>query len=246
MKIQLFDDLEPKQYFIDDTGLIWVHGTLLCKRLGFSKPSEAIQMHTEEDERQQVETGKIGNLPWFVSEYGIWALILQAKTLEAQNFKQKLKREILPAIRNNGGYISPDATNEQLQSLQKQITDLQQQNSLLAQEHCYHELVNRFVVDNFIFKEGAYVMPNVVYDRFIYWYQNAELIDYLKVDGVPPLDKGRLFKELDRHFKTKQPKGSKKGFHFDPKNGFGDLENCQLVPKGKIGRFNHTTVYQLG
>lgn len=115
--IQLFDDLETKQYFFDDDGMLWIHGTLLCQYLGFSKPSEAIFTHTDDDERRQIDTGKLGKKPWFVSEPGVWGLILQAKTPEAKAFKRKLKHDVLPVIRAKGGYISPDASLEQVKAL---------------------------------------------------------------------------------------------------------------------------------
>jgi len=123
MFLDIFESAENQQYFKDETNLIWLHGTLLCKKLGFKNVSQAIQMHTDEDERQQIIIN--GRAVWFVSEYGVWGLILEAKTEDALTFKRKLKRDILPKLRASGGYIMPNATSEQLEALQAEIAQMQ-------------------------------------------------------------------------------------------------------------------------
>lgn len=118
---QIFNDFTgKKQYFLDELGIIWLHGTLLCKKLGFSNPTKSIQLHTEEDERQKVDICTL-NDAWFVNEYGVWGMILESKTLEYKEFRRELKYKILPSIRKDGGYISPDATTTQLSTLQDRI-----------------------------------------------------------------------------------------------------------------------------
>jgi prophage antirepressor-like protein len=104
MQIAIFNQTEQEQYFEDENHLVWMHGTLLCKQLGFNNPSEAITMHTDEDERQKREVK--GRLVWYVSEPGVWGMILAAKTPEALEFKRRLKHEILPLIRTQGYYVN--------------------------------------------------------------------------------------------------------------------------------------------
>lgn len=122
--LTIFESPESKQYFVDDVGIVWLHGTLLCKRLGFSNTNQAIVMHTEEDERQKVDTGKLGKKPWFVNEYGVWGMILAAKTPEAIDFKQKLKTKILPEIRKHGAYISETITPPQAIALSEKLAKI--------------------------------------------------------------------------------------------------------------------------
>lgn len=82
----IFNSAEDKDFFIDHNNILWLRGTLLCNRLGFANPNQAIVMHTEEDERQQVDTGKLGKKAWFVNEYGVLGLILASRTTEAKEF----------------------------------------------------------------------------------------------------------------------------------------------------------------
>jgi prophage antirepressor-like protein len=124
--LNIFDCSETKQYFVDDDGVLWLHGHLTCQRLGFKNPSRDIQLHTEVDERQKVSLGGLEDV-WFVSEYGVWGMALVAKTVEAKNFKRYLKRDVLPAIRTKGGYIAPTASSEQLEALQAEISTIQQE-----------------------------------------------------------------------------------------------------------------------
>lgn len=118
MNIAIFDDeyLEKGQYFIDEQNMIWLHGTVLCDRLGFKNPSEAITKHTDEDERRKEDLN--GRLVWFVSEPGVWGMILAAKTPEALNFKRQLKHKILPKIRTSRFYIASNVTSSDLEALQ--------------------------------------------------------------------------------------------------------------------------------
>jgi prophage antirepressor-like protein len=115
MFLDIFESAENRQHFVSDDGLIWLHGTLLAEKLGFKNVSQAVQLHTEEDERQQINLN--GRLVWFISEYGVWGMILASKTSEALDFKRKLKREILPKLRASGGYIMPTTTSEQVEAL---------------------------------------------------------------------------------------------------------------------------------
>lgn len=111
MDLLIFRSPENKQYFVDDQDVIWFHGVLLCNELGFKNPSRDIQLHTDEDERQQVPLN--GRLVWFVSEPGAWGMVLAAKNRGAIDFKRKLKHEILPQIRQKGFYAT-DKLREQL------------------------------------------------------------------------------------------------------------------------------------
>lgn len=98
-----------------------MHGILLGERLGYKNPREAIVMHTKENERQQFDNGGTYlNLPYFVSEPGIWRLVLKSRTKACEEFREKLCTEILPTIRKNGGYISDTATLDQMTVLLRQ------------------------------------------------------------------------------------------------------------------------------
>jgi prophage antirepressor-like protein len=138
MNIAIFDDeySEKGQYFIDEQNMVWLHGTILCDRLGFKNPSEAITKHTDEDERRKEDLN--GRLVWFVSEPGVWGMILAAKTPEALKFKRHLKHKILPKIRASRYYIAPNATSSDLEAAKSEITVLE--NKLILADKNIHTL----------------------------------------------------------------------------------------------------------
>jgi prophage antirepressor-like protein len=50
----------------------------------------------------------------FINESGLYSLILRSKKPEAKQFKRWVTHEVLPAIRKNGGYLTPGKTEELL------------------------------------------------------------------------------------------------------------------------------------
>lgn len=139
--IHIFNSTE-KEYFVDENGLIWLHGTLLCKKLGYKNVAQTICLYVADDEKMVADNGKVGKKPWFVNEYGVWELILRSKTSAAQEFKKYLKYEVLPAIRRKGFFISEKIGMEQLmeaqaeiENLKRDIEKLRDNNGQLAQEN---------------------------------------------------------------------------------------------------------------
>ena len=116
----LFDLSKTKTHWTDDDGMIWLHGQKLCHALGFKNVAQTIGMHVAEGDKQLVDIGAIQD-SWFVSEPGVWSLILASKSAKAKEFKDFLIRKALPSIRKNGYYLDPNATREQLGQLQKDI-----------------------------------------------------------------------------------------------------------------------------
>ena len=117
----LFDLTKTKTHWVDDGGMLWIHGQKLCAALGFQNASQTIAMHVELEDKQLVDVGGIQD-SWFVSEPGMWSLILAAsKSAKAKEFKRVLTREILPNIRKHGYYLDPKATRSQLAELQSAI-----------------------------------------------------------------------------------------------------------------------------
>lgn len=80
--------------FRDDDGMYWFNGSNICTALGFKNPPASIQLHTDDDERKLVDN------VIYVSEPGVWGLVLAYKTSEkGKKFKSWMKRYIYPNIR---------------------------------------------------------------------------------------------------------------------------------------------------
>lgn len=117
---ELFNPAGLRTNYVDDAGMLWVHGGKLCEALGFSNPTQAIGLHVQAEDKTLVDVGAIQDA-WFVSEPGMWSLILASKSSKAKEFKRLLVSVVLPSIRKNGYYIDPNATQAQLESLQRDI-----------------------------------------------------------------------------------------------------------------------------
>lgn len=56
-----------------------------------------------------------------LTEAGLYSAILKSRVEMAEEFQDWVTEEVLPSIRKHGGYISDDATEEQLEALQREL-----------------------------------------------------------------------------------------------------------------------------
>lgn len=88
-------------------------GTSIGNILGYSNISQAISK-LDEDERTLIDMNKFlsndcTNLKrekWFITEAGLYSLILSSRKPEAIEFKRWVTHEVLPSIRQTGSYVS--------------------------------------------------------------------------------------------------------------------------------------------
>lgn len=80
----------------------------VCKALEISNPSKVAQ-RLDEDERTKLELGRAGETN-FITESGLYAVILRSDKPSAKKFRKWVTSEVLPSIRKNGGYIAGQET----------------------------------------------------------------------------------------------------------------------------------------
>lgn len=81
----------------------WFVATDVCEALGYRNTSKAISDHIDEDERYNEPLERGGSM-LFVSESGLYALVLRSRKPEARKFAKWVTSEVLPSIRQTGGY----------------------------------------------------------------------------------------------------------------------------------------------
>ncbi len=100
----------------------------LCKIIGIKNPRQAVS-RLDADERGVISTDTPGGEQEMlaVTEPGLYMLVLTSRSTDprVKRFKRYVTHDLLPAIREHGGYISPDATPDQLQALQARVNTLQ-------------------------------------------------------------------------------------------------------------------------
>lgn len=87
----------------------------ICRALDISNPSKVAQ-RLDEDERTKLELGRAGETN-FITESGLYAVILRSDKPNAKKFRKWVTGEVLPSIRKTGRYGKPMTTAEKIQLL---------------------------------------------------------------------------------------------------------------------------------
>ena len=104
---------------VDEKGEPWFVGKDVARRLGYINHRKALRDHVDEEDRKDGVTirDSIGRdqEATFINESGLYSLILASKLPQAKAFKRWVTSEVLPQIRQTGGYIpTRDAQGRQL------------------------------------------------------------------------------------------------------------------------------------
>lgn len=132
----------------------WFVASDICKALGLTNPTVSVQ-RLDDDERAKFNLGvHDSDGTNCVNEYGLYNLILASRKKEAKEFKRWITHEVIPQIRQTGGYqkkLSPeemmrvqlgmiDGHEERIKALEETMTiDYGQQRVL-------EETVNKTVI----------------------------------------------------------------------------------------------------
>ena len=103
----------------DEQGEPWFVGKDVSEALGYKNPSNALQVHVDEEDKTsyliQVSGSNYKASTTFINESGLYSLVLSSKLPQARVFKHWVTSEVLPQIRKTGGYIpTKDAEGRQL------------------------------------------------------------------------------------------------------------------------------------
>lgn len=77
----------------------------ICKALGMKNPT-MVASRLEDDEVTKFDLGSKRGETNFVTESGLYAVILRSDKPNAKKFRKWVTGEVLPSIRKNGGYIA--------------------------------------------------------------------------------------------------------------------------------------------
>lgn len=110
---------------------VYFVGKDLAERLGYKNQNRDIVRHVDEEDRIMVdktqyhfgiefdykELGQRGG--WLVNESGMYSLVLGSELPEAKKFKRWVTSEVLPQIRQTGGYIPVKEEDNEMEILSK-------------------------------------------------------------------------------------------------------------------------------
>ena len=82
-------------------------GKDVAQALGYAKPRNALAVHVDKDDKSTapIQGPAYETRVTLINESGLYALILSSKLPQAKAFKRWVTAEVLPQIRQTGGYI---------------------------------------------------------------------------------------------------------------------------------------------
>ena len=105
-ELQIFENAEFGQIrtvTIDNE--LWFVASDICKALELSNTTMVID-RLDDDEKSKLNLGLSGGTTNCVNEYGLYNLVLASRKQSAKAFKRWITHDVIPSIRNNGGYIA--------------------------------------------------------------------------------------------------------------------------------------------
>lgn len=112
-EIQLFKTPTGSKFrTIVRDGAYYFAGKDSAKALGYANSRKAVRDHVDEEDKREerIVTPRGGTQTlMFISESGLYSLILSSKLPEAKVFKRWVTSEVLPALRRQGSYSTTPA-----------------------------------------------------------------------------------------------------------------------------------------
>ncbi len=125
-------------------GAVWTVGKDVAQALGYSNPQKAIRDHVDGEDRTVNESFTVnGTAVTLINESGLYSLILSSKLPGARAFKRWVTSEVLPAIRQTGGYAAQGAGDgpERTIRLMRELMDARAENAALRLKMAQEELL---------------------------------------------------------------------------------------------------------
>ena len=147
---------------LEENGKVMFVACDVAKALGYSRPADAVEAHCKGSVFYRLPTnGGMQNLK-IIPEGDMFRLITHSKLPAAQRFESWVFDEVLPAIRQNGGYGNalPPITPELMYALGDHIKQLKLENATLILQNSKAEEAKetiRFTPN----KDGHYTVSSI-------------------------------------------------------------------------------------
>ena len=109
---------------IEINGEPWLVGKDVAEVLGYKNTRDALSKHVDDEDKSSVaiHDGRQNRNMSIVNESGFYSLVLSSKLPSAKKFKRWVTSEVLPQIRQTGGYNSKELS-EFIKKQQEQINN---------------------------------------------------------------------------------------------------------------------------
>lgn len=164
--------------------IIWFAMPDVARALNLSNSSVAVKA-LDDDERAKFNLGRQGNTN-FISEPGLYKLIGASRKPEAKRFNRWVTHEVLPSIRKNGMYATPQAAEQLLNNPDMMIEILTRYKDAQVENQRLHD-ENTVMQPKALFADAVATSHTTILV--------GELAKLLKQNGVE-IGQNRLFKWL--------------------------------------------------
>lgn len=186
----------------------------ICKALEMSNPTMVAQ-RLDDDERTKLDLGRAGDTN-FITESGLYAVILRSDKPNAKKFRKWVTSEVLPSIRKTGSYNKPLTTAEKIQLLAQgneelnervdmvdgRVTDLENNMTIdYGQQVVIGDEVNKVVIGALGGKDSAAYKE---ISRKVFSECNRDIKHYFHVNSRNNIPKKR-FDEAVQYIKNWHP-----------------------------------------
>jgi prophage antirepressor-like protein len=142
---KIFNFADKKLRAIETPDEPWFCGKDVAEILEYKNPLKAIRDHIDSDDKISYENiilsvnesftpeqhNKNDLKTIYINESGIYSLVLRSKKAEAKEFKRWITKIVIPSIRKNGAYVSPNISDENIEKLK---ADIVEKDKLLAEK----------------------------------------------------------------------------------------------------------------
>lgn len=161
-------------------------GKDIAECLAYNEPHKAVTRHVDKEDRMKHPILTNGGIQdtWIINESGLYSLILSSKLPTAKKFKRWVTSEVLPTIRKQGYYTSPNYTPKatsvgEVVNLMKEL-----KSSMKDQGHSSNEIAqmqmqickqfNINIPDSFLKPVKKYTSDDFISDMINYAFSNNE------------------------------------------------------------------------
>jgi len=137
---------------IDNSDKIWFNANQLATSIGYVDPKGALLKHTDKIDRVQIKninhSYDIKQHPQtiYLSEAGLYKLILRSKLKTTKKFSDWVTNDVLPSIRKYGYYKMKKTYEKDKNDLLEKINYLEKQNKLMINDLKKEKYLNGAVV----------------------------------------------------------------------------------------------------
>lgn len=117
MNLQVFEnEVFGKVRVIEKNNEPWFVGKDVAEMLGYADTFGALKKHVKSIHKQNCQNDSFESNRGLtiIDEAGLYSLVLRSKLPAAEIFQEWVVAEVIPAVRNHGGYLTPEKTEELL------------------------------------------------------------------------------------------------------------------------------------